>query len=62
MKRYSLLRPVMLILVALLTNSLFTNLGIVFGMSPESASNIGFIAMMIAALVMYTRMMKQRRK
>ena len=62
MKRYSLLRPVMLILVALLTNSLFTNLSIVFGMSRESASNIGTIAMIIAALVMYTRMMKQRRK
>ncbi|MGM1050402.1 hypothetical protein SAMN05661091_5684 [Paenibacillus uliginis N3/975] len=62
MRRYNALRPVMLIAVALLTNSLFTNLCAMFGMSPESASNVGFIAMMIAALVMYNRMTKHRRK
>ncbi|UNK18780.1 hypothetical protein MNQ98_01660 [Paenibacillus sp. N3/727] len=62
MRRYNALRPVMLIAVALLTNSLFTNLCGMFGMSPESASNVGFIAMMIAALVMYNRMTKHRRK
>jgi uncharacterized membrane-anchored protein len=55
-------RPIMLIAVALLTNGLVSNLAAVFGMSPESASNLGFIAMIIAAFVMYNRMMKVRRK
>lgn len=62
MRRYNAWRPIMLIAVALLTKSLFTNLSVVFGLSPESASNVGFIAMMIAALVMYNRMTKHRRK
>lgn len=62
MKRYNVWRPIMLIAVALLTNGLVSNLAAVFGMSPESASNLGFIAMIIAAFVMYNRMMKFRRK
>lgn len=62
MKRYSVWRPVMLIAVALLTNNLVTSLAGVFGMSPESASNLGFIAMIIAAFITYNRMMKVRRK
>ncbi|EGG34263.1 hypothetical protein [Paenibacillus sp. HGF5] len=62
MKRYSVWRPVMLIAVALLTNNLVTSLAGVFGMSPESASNLGFIAMIVAAFITYNRMMKIRRK
>ena len=62
MRGYNVWRPVMLILVALLTNSLVSNLCLLFGLAPESASNVGFIAMMIAAIVMYMRMTKHRRK
>ncbi|WP_098741502.1 hypothetical protein [Paenibacillus sp. EZ-K15] len=62
MKRYSVWRPIMLIAVALLTNSLVTNLAGVFGMTPESASSLGVVAMIIAGLITYNRMMKSRRK
>jgi len=62
MRRYNLWRPVFLILIALLTNGLVTNLCILFGMSTEAAGNIGFVAMMLAALIVYTRFSKNRRK
>jgi len=62
LRGYNVWRPVMLILVALLTNSLVTNLCLLFGLAPAMAKDIGFIAMMIAAIVMYMRMTKQRRK
>lgn len=62
MKKYNAMRPILLIAVALLTNSLVTNLCMLFGMEQEAASNLGFIAMMIAAIVIYTRFMKQRRR
>ncbi|MDU4694314.1 MULTISPECIES: hypothetical protein [Paenibacillus] len=62
MRGYNLWRPIFLILIALLTNSLVSNLCILFGMTPEAAKNIGFVAMMLAALVVYTRFSKNRRK
>ncbi|MFC3749461.1 hypothetical protein [Paenibacillus sp. GCM10012306] len=62
MRGYNIWRPLMLILVALVTRSLVTNLGIMFGMSPDSASSIAVLAMMIVAFTMYNRMMKKRRK
>lgn len=62
MRRYNIWRPIMLIAVALLTRSLVTNLGIMLGMSPDSASNLAILAMVIAAFIMYNRMMKYRRK
>ena len=62
MKRYNIWRPIMLIAVALLTRSLVTNLGILLGMTPDSAANLAMLAMVIAAFVMYNRMMKYRRK
>ncbi|MFC7679055.1 hypothetical protein [Paenibacillus sp. GCM10028914] len=62
MRRYNIWRPVMLILVALLTKSFVFNICMVFGMDSASAENAGFIGMIVAALVMYTRMTKSRRK
>lgn len=62
MRRYNIWRPIMLIAVALLTRSLVYNLGTLFGMSSNSASNLAIAGMVIAALVMYNRMMNQRRK
>ncbi|MEG6591309.1 hypothetical protein [Paenibacillus barengoltzii] len=35
---------------------------ILFGMSAVAAENIGFVAMMLAALIVYTRFTKNRRK
>lgn len=62
MGRYNMMRPLLLIAVALLTKSLVTNLCILLGMAQEPASNLGFIAMIIAAFVVYSRFAKQRRK
>ncbi|QCT01057.1 hypothetical protein E6C60_0333 [Paenibacillus algicola] len=52
----------MLILTAMLTNSLVTNLCMLFGVEAETASNIGFGAMIIAAFIVYSRMTRHRRK
>lgn len=52
----------LLILIALLTNSLVTNLCMLLGMTKDWASNLGFIAMMIAAIITFTRFTKNRRK
>lgn len=62
MRGYNVWRPVMLILIALLTKTLVTNLCMLFGITPEASSNVGFIAMMIAALITYNRMSKNRRR
>jgi hypothetical protein len=52
----------MLIVVALLVKSLVTNLCLMFGMAEDPASNLGFIAMVIAALIIYSRLTKARRR
>ncbi|MNV93699.1 hypothetical protein D3C71_1884250 [compost metagenome] len=52
----------MLIIVALLTNMLVTNLCLMFGVASDAASNIGMIGMIIAALVMYNRFNKRGRR
>lgn len=62
MRRYNIWRPLMLIIVALLTRSLVGNLCVLLGMSTDSASNLAMLAMIIAAFVMYNRMNKYRRK
>ncbi|WP_239696671.1 hypothetical protein [Paenibacillus oryzisoli] len=49
------MRPIMLIVIALLTKSLVTNLCMLLGMEAESAKSLGFGAMVIAALVVYSR-------
>lgn len=61
MRRYNIWRPIMLIAVALLTNSLVMNLCIVFGMEPAAAANVGFVAMIAAAFIMYSRFQKKRK-
>ncbi|MFE4712751.1 MULTISPECIES: hypothetical protein [Paenibacillus] len=62
MRGYNIWRPIMLILVALVTRSLVTNLGVMFGMSQNSASSVAVIVMLIVAFTMYNRMMKNRRR
>ncbi|HIW32201.1 MAG TPA: hypothetical protein IAA29_05375 [Candidatus Paenibacillus intestinavium] len=62
MKKYNMMRPILLIAVALLTKSFVTNICMLLGMEQEPASNIGFFAMIIAAFVVYFRFSKQRRK
>ncbi|WP_139991829.1 MULTISPECIES: hypothetical protein [Paenibacillus] len=62
MKRYNFIRPLMLIVIALLVKSLITNLCMVFGMEQGPAENLGFISMLIAAVIIYSRIAKKRRK
>lgn len=62
MKKYNFIRPIMLLGIAFLTNSLVTNLCMLFGMAPEKASNLGFIAMLVAAFIVYSRMSRNRRQ
>ncbi|WP_028612316.1 hypothetical protein [Paenibacillus harenae] len=62
MRKYNFIRPLLLIVMALLVRSIVTNLCIVLGMAPEPAGNIGFIAMIITALVFYTNIVRKRRK
>ncbi|WP_340006138.1 hypothetical protein MHH52_01240 [Paenibacillus sp. FSL K6-0276] len=62
MRGYNIWRPLMLIIVALLTRSLVTNLCILLGMQAGVASSIGTLGMVIAGLVMYNRMNIRRRK
>jgi hypothetical protein len=60
--RYNFIRPVLLIAIAFLVKSLVTNLCLVLGMEPEPAESLGFFAMIIAALVVYTRIVKKRKR
>ncbi|SEU23133.1 hypothetical protein [Paenibacillus sp. NFR01] len=62
MRGYNISRPIMLIAIALLTRLLVNSVCLMFGMSPESASSLAMIAMIIAGLVTYNRMMKRRRR
>ena len=62
MRGYSIMRPLLLIIVALLTRFLVTNLCVLFGMTPESASSIGVFGMIVAALILFSRMTKRRPK
>ncbi|AIQ26991.1 MULTISPECIES: hypothetical protein [Paenibacillus] len=62
MRGYNIWRPIMLIAVALLTRTLVSSICLMFGMSQESASSVAMLGMVVAALVMYNRMMKSRRR
>ncbi|CAM4176557.1 hypothetical protein L1N85_13670 [Paenibacillus alkaliterrae] len=62
MRKYNFIRPLMLIVSALLVKSLVTNLCMVMGMEPAPAENIGFIAMIITAIIIYSRIIRNRRK
>jgi peptidoglycan biosynthesis protein MviN/MurJ (putative lipid II flippase) len=62
MRRYNIWRPLMIIGVALLVRGLVSNVSVLFGMKPESASSLGMAAAVLAALFVYTRFTKQNRK
>ncbi|KRE40021.1 hypothetical protein [Paenibacillus sp. Soil522] len=62
MRKYNIIRPLILIVIALLVKSLVSNLCMVMGMAPAPAENIGFIAMIVAALIIYSKVVRNRRK
>lgn len=61
MGNYTILRPIILIAIALLTKMFVENLLLLFGVAPERADNIGFIAMMIAAIITFQRLRRTPR-
>lgn len=60
-RKYNFIRPIFLIVVAFLVNSIVTNICILMGAEMETAGNIGFIAMIIAAIVMFMRFRQKGR-
>ncbi|WP_138754165.1 hypothetical protein [Paenibacillus sinopodophylli] len=62
MRKFNFIRPIFLIVVALLVKSFITNLCKLFGMTPDAAENLGFIAMLVATIIIYSRIAKARRK
>lgn len=52
----------MLIAVALLTRTLVNSVCLMLGMSPDTAGSVAVLGMVVAALIMYNRMMKGRRR
>jgi len=62
MRGYNIWRPLMLLAVVFLTRSLVTNLCLLLGLTPDAASGIAMVAMLIAAFIMYNRMKRPRGK
>ncbi|CAI6083922.1 hypothetical protein [Cohnella sp. JJ-181] len=62
MKKYNFMRPLLLIVTALLVRSLVTNVCLLLGMEADPASSVGFMAMIVAAFIVFSRMNKRRRK
>lgn len=62
MQRYNFVRPILIIVVAFLVNNIVENVSILLGASKEAADTIGFIAMMAAAILMFIRFNKNKRK
>jgi hypothetical protein len=61
MRSFNFYRPLMIILVALLASNITEFICLSLGMDPKSADTVGFIAMMIAAILTYVRLMKRKR-
>jgi len=62
MRKYNFIRPLWIIAIAYLTNTLVTNICLVLGSTREAASNIGFLSMIIAAVITFIILNKRRRK
>lgn len=62
MRKYNLTRPLIILGVAFGTNIIVANALILFGVHPETASNIGFAAMIIAAFYTFARLNRSRRR
>jgi hypothetical protein len=62
MRRFNFTRPLLIIAVAVLVRSLTTIACLLLGASQETAGNIAFAAMIIAALLTFMRLNKSRNK
>gem|GEM_PF-1947844 len=63
MRRFNFARPILLLAVAFFVNSLSSFLIVLlFDTSRETASNIAFIIMLIAVILVYRKMMRRNPK
>ncbi len=62
MRKFNFTRPLLIIAVAFLVKSLTTTVCLFLGASQETAGNIAFAAMMIAALLTFMKLNKSRNK
>ncbi|QJD86394.1 hypothetical protein [Cohnella herbarum] len=62
MRKFNFTRPLLIIAVALLAKSLGTLVSVSLGATQETAENIGFAVMMIAALLTFSKLNKSRNK
>lgn len=61
MRKYNFTRPLMIIAVAFLVKSLTTTVCLLLGSSAETASNIAFGAMVLAALLAFMKLSKPKK-
>lgn len=61
MRNFNFIAPILILLSAFLGNSLGTLIGSVLGMSDEAASNLGFITMMVVAILVFIRLRKNKK-
>lgn len=62
MRKYNIFRPILLLAVAFFVKTLTTTICLLLGAEQETASNIGFIAMLIAAVLTFQRMNRRANK
>ncbi|MDF2670887.1 hypothetical protein QFZ80_005847 [Paenibacillus sp. V4I7] len=62
MRRYNFIRPLLIIAVAYLVNNIVANVCLMLGATKEAASNIGFAVMLIAVIITFIRLNKNKRK
>ncbi|WP_373228796.1 hypothetical protein [Cohnella sp.] len=62
MRKFNFARPLLILAVAFLVKSLTTTVCLLLGASQETAGNIAFVAMMIAALLTFMKLNKSRKK
>lgn len=62
MRRYNLMRPILLLGIGFGVKLLVTNIALLLGAAPEAADNYGFMAMLIAVIITFTQMNKRRRR
>lgn len=60
MRKFNFYRPLLIIAVAFFAKTLTQTIAMMAGAEKEMAENLGFIAMIIAALITFTRLNKAR--
>jgi hypothetical protein len=60
-RKFNFYRPLFIIIIAYLVNNIATNVSLMFGVNSEVASNIGYMAMLIAAIITFARMNRKKK-